>query len=230
MWHLGIRVSGGLSSAGLMLGLMNSQIFSNLNDSVLTQPASLIVHNKEATVYVQKVKVAPPAFPPDSSCIIWFLHCSSSTSKILTECSSWLPVYFSALFSETFLQLELVQKIQQAPEHAHTRFRRTVQVPQLALMSRSISKLHVVKLHLRFLCDSKQLEQHKREKHRWAQGGRAGATTPSSSAPGIPLHCPGMALSALLTFLLLNFKLARRACKFYFPSTEPALSETPELI
>lgn len=57
------------------------------------------------------------------------LHCSSSTSKIPTECSSWLPLYFLALFSETFSQLKLVQKIQQAPEHAHTRFRRTVQVP-----------------------------------------------------------------------------------------------------
>lgn len=36
-------------------------------------------------------------------------------------------------------------------------------------MSSSISELHVVKLHLEFLCDSKQLEQHKGEKHRWAQ-------------------------------------------------------------
>lgn len=57
-------------NAGVMLGLMNSQVFSNLNDSVLTQPVSLIVHHKEATVYVQKVKVSLPAFPPDSSCII----------------------------------------------------------------------------------------------------------------------------------------------------------------
>lgn len=52
-------------------------------------------------------------------------------------------------------------------------------------MSSSISKPHVVKLHLKFLCDSKQLEQQKREKHRWAQGGwaqggRAGATTPAA--------------------------------------------------
>lgn len=109
---------------------MNSQVFSNLNDSVLTQPASVIVHNnKEATAYVQKVKVALPAFPT------WLqLHQFDSFTaapvllkSLLSAVVGNLP--FFALFSETFSQLKLVQKIQQGPERAHTRFRRTLQVP-----------------------------------------------------------------------------------------------------
>lgn len=207
---------------------MNSKVFPNLNDSVQTQPASLILHNnKEATACVQKVKVALPAFPPDSSCTVWFLHAApvllkSLLSAVVGYLSTFLPCSV-----RHFLSLNW-----------YKRFNKLQNVPTQGLEGQSKcptgsdEQLHQqtpcgeIKPQISvWLKTTGAAEEGKAQVGPGRVGpGREGrGNHSSSSAPGIPFHCPGMALSALLTFLLLNFKSARRACKFCFPSTEPAL-------
>lgn len=172
---------------------------------------------------------------------MWRLHCLHSHLTPATPFDSFTaaPIFLKSLLSAlvgTSLPFCLVQwdiftakliwQIQQAPECAHLRFRRAVQMPHWLWWVAPSANSMWWNYTLSFCVT--QLEQHKREKHRWptSQGGRAGTITPSSSVPGIPFHCPGMALSALFTFLLLNFKLARKACKLCFPSKDLALRDT----
>lgn len=100
-------VSGVLGSTGLTCEFIKPSIFSYLYDSVLTQPASLILHNKEATAHVENVKVAlpashlTPAAPFDS-----FTAAPILLKSLLSALVGIL--YFFALFSETFSQLKLI--------------------------------------------------------------------------------------------------------------------------
>lgn len=151
----------------------------------------------------------------------WRLHCLPShlTPAAPFDSFTAAPILLKSLLSAVvgyltafllnylvqwdIFQLKLVWKIQQAPECAQIRFGRTVRVPHWLWWAAPSANSMWWNYTWNFCVTQNNWSSRRGKKHRPAQwppgreGGRAGATTPSSSVPGIPSHCPGMTLLQL---------------------------------
>lgn len=185
----------------------------------------------------------------------WRLHCLPShlTPAAPFDSFTAAPILLKSLLSAVvgyltafllnylvqwdIFQLKLVWKIQQAPECAHIRFGRTVRVPHWLWWEAPSANSMWWNYTWNFCVTQNNWSSRRGEKAQASpvttrQGGRKGRGNHSQQlCTRNPFPLPrDDPVAALFTFLLLNFKSARRAHKFCLPSKEPALSETPELI